>query len=283
MTATSWLRRNPVPGYIALCFGISWGGILLIIAITGFSFATLQPLETGLVFAMMLAGPSASGLILTAVLDGRTGLNRMGSRLLRWKLGVRWYAIALLTAPLCLLAILWSLSAVVAPAFAPRFQWVLFGAGLMAGGFEEIGWTGFATPRLLARPNAGMPGLWLGLVWAFWHLLVDFRYNVGTMGMVWPLEFTVVYIATLTPYRILMTWVYRNTGSLLLAILIHASYTGWLLVLFPATSLLESLFWQTAFAILLWLAVACVSRRSSVAVEAQAFARDIRFDNQATR
>ena len=168
-----------------------------------------------------------------------------------------------------------------APGFAPQFQWSLFGAGLVAGGFEEIGWTGFATPRLLVRQHAGMAGLWLGLVWSFWHLLVDFRYNVQALGMVWPLEFAVVYIATLTPYRILMTWVYRNTGSLLLAILMHASYTGWLLVLFPATSLTQSLSWQTAFAIMLWLAVAIVLRRSSSSAESDDFARGTRFDHRA--
>jgi membrane protease YdiL (CAAX protease family) len=93
-------------------------------------------------------------------------------------------------------------------------------------------------------------------------LLVDFRYNFQVMGMIWPLEFAIVYIATLTPYRILMTWVYRNTGSLLLAVLMHASFTGWLLVLFPATSLAESLSWQIAFSIILWLTVAFVTRTS---------------------
>jgi membrane protease YdiL (CAAX protease family) len=166
----------------------------------------------------------------------------------------------------------------VSPAFAPRFQWALFGAGLLAGCFEEIGWTGFTTPRLLAVPRAGMAGLWLGLVWAVWHLLVDFRYNIVAMGLVWPLEFAVVYLATLTPYRILMTWVYRNTGSVLVAIVMHASFTGWLLVLFPATSLTQSLSWQTAFAILLWLAVALALRMSSARIEALGFAQGRRFD-----
>jgi hypothetical protein len=64
-----------------------------------------------------------------------------------------------------------------------------------------------------------------------------------------------------------MTWAFMNTGSVLLAVLMHASYTGWLLVLFPATSLPQSLYWQTAFAIMLWLAVALVLRRSSPGVE----------------
>jgi membrane protease YdiL (CAAX protease family) len=258
MTPASWLRRHALFGYFALCFGISWGGILIVLAAKGFSLATLQSLDMGLIFALMLLGPSASGLILTAKLDGRAGLRQLGSRLTLWKLGLRWYAVALLTAPILLLAILWPLSAVVAPVFAPRFQWALLAVGLFAGTFEEIGWTGFATPRLLARRRAGAAGLLLGLVWAFWHLLVDFRYNFKVMGMVWPMEFAIVYLATLTPYRLLMTWVYRNTGSVLLAVLMHASFTGWLLVLFPATSLTQSLSWQTAFAIMLWLAVALV-------------------------
>ncbi len=51
-----------------------------------------------------------------------------------------------------------------------------------------------------------------------------------------------VYLATLTPYRIMMTWMYRNTQSRLLAIPMHVSFTGWLLVSFPATSLTQNLF-----------------------------------------
>jgi hypothetical protein len=42
------------------------------------------------------------------------------------------------------------------------------------------------------------------------------------------------------------------------AILMHASFTGWLLVLFPATSLAQSLFWQAGFAVALWSVVAAV-------------------------
>ena len=263
MTANGWLDRHPLLGYAVLCFAISWGSILCLLAATGFDLSPLQPLQAGLIFLAILAGPSASGLILTAVLDGRTGLRRLGSALLRWKLHPRWYAMALLTAPVLLLAILWPLDAAGAPAFAPRFQSVLFGVGLAAGGLEEIGWTGFATPRLLARRRTGMAGLLLGLIWAFWHLLADFRYNFEAMGTAWPLEFAIVYIATLTPYRMLMTWLYSHTNSLLLAILMHASYTGWLLVLFPATSLTQSLSWQTAFALLLWLAVVVVQKISS--------------------
>ena len=55
-----------------------------------------------------------------------------------------------------------------------------------------------------------------------------------------------------------MTWLYAKAQSLMLAVLMHASYTGWLLVLYPATSFEQGLLWQTVFAVLLWLLVAVV-------------------------
>ena len=117
------------------------------------------------------------------------------------------------------------------------------------------------TPRLLARRRLFRAGVSLGLVWALWHVMVDFRQNFTTMGMVWPLEFAVFYLGALTAYRVLMTWLYANTRSLPLAVLMHASYTGWLLVLYPATSFQQGLLWQAAFAVTLWLVVAVVMTR----------------------
>ena len=68
-----------------------------------------------------------------------------------------------------------------------------------------------------------------------------------------------LYLATLTAYRALMTWMFARTGSLLLAVLMHASYTGCLLALFPVTSLKQGLAWrQATLAAALWLVVAVV-------------------------
>lgn len=279
----SWLNRHPLLGYFALAFGISWSGILIILAARGFDLSPMLPLEAGLILLAMLLGPSLSGLIVTTILEGRAGLHELGARLMNWRAGARWYAVALLTVPTILLTILLLLSAVVDPAFAPRFHWALFAVGLVAGSFEEIGWTGFATPRLLARQRLGMAGLSLGLTWAFWHLLVDFRYNIDAMGAAWLLEFTVVYLATLTPYRMLMMWVYSKTQSLLLAMFMHASFTGWLLVLFPATSLSQSLVWQSVFALTLWGAVAMVLGRKTALVQEVALARIDRVGNRPLR
>ncbi|HYN61319.1 MAG TPA: CPBP family glutamic-type intramembrane protease [Rubrivivax sp.] len=258
MKIEPWIRRHPVCSFFALAFGISWGGILVVTATTGFDLLELRPLDTGLIFVFMLLGPSTSGLALTALLDGRAGLRRLLARTTHWRLGLRWYGFALMTMPLLLLAILWPLGVFLDPAYSPRFQWHLFAIGFIAGSFEEVGWTGFATPRLLQRQRLFLAGLWLGLLWALWHVLVDFRQNSSAMGALWLLEFAVLYVGALSAYRVLMTWVYANTLSLLLAVLMHASYTGWLLTLYPATSLEQGLVWQTAFALALWVVVAVV-------------------------
>jgi len=258
VTLKSRFERSPLLGYFGLAYGVSWGGILVVLAFTGFELAKLRPLDTGLIFMAMLLGPSIAGLAITALLDGRRGLRELVSSLARWRVSSRWYGVALLTMPLLLLATLWPLSVLVDPAFAPRFQWPLFAIGLVAGSFEEIGWTGFATPRLLARQGPFIVGLSLGLVWALWHALVDFRQNFNAQGVNWLLGFVVLYVTALTAYRLLMTWVYANTRSLLLAVLMHASYTGWLLVLYPSTSYRQGLAWQGIFAAMLWGAVTVI-------------------------
>jgi hypothetical protein len=56
-----------------------------------------------------------------------------------------------------------------------------------------------------------------------WHVLVDYRQNFNSLGTAWLLQFAVFYVEALTAYRLLMTWVYANTQSLLLAVLMHAS------------------------------------------------------------
>lgn len=256
MTLLPWFRRYPLVCYFALTYGISWGGIVVVLGFTGFDLTVQRPLDTGLIFGCMLLGPSIAGLTMTALLEGRAGLRELRSRLLRWRVASNWYALALLTMPLLMLALLVPLSLIADPAFAPGFEWQLFAVGLVAGTFEEIGWTGFVTPRLLARWRPLFAGLMLGLVWTMWHLLVDIRQNHGAMDTAWLLQFAVLYLAPLTAYRVLMTFVNAQTKSLPLAMLMHASYTGWLMALFPATSLKQGLVWQTALAFALWLAVA---------------------------
>lgn len=104
-----------------------------------------------MVFLAMLCGPSIAGLLMTAMVDGQAGLSQLFQCMKRWRVGWRWYTIAVFSMPLLTLAILEAFNSFVSPCFAPGF--VAFGilAGLFAGFMGEIGWTGFATHKLLAR------------------------------------------------------------------------------------------------------------------------------------
>jgi membrane protease YdiL (CAAX protease family) len=207
----------------------------------------------------MLLGPSTSSLVLTAVLDGRNGLRELWLRIKRWQVGLLWYAVALLTVPVLTLVIFWLLSGFVSPVYTPSFRIVLGIAGLLAGCFEEIGWTGFATPRLLKNYHPLKAGFFLGLLWAIWHMLADFTGNISNLSLVeWIAWFVVYWILPLTAYRILMTWVYSHTQSVLLGQLMHASYTGWLIVLEPVTPHTD-LLWEASFATVLWILVSVVA------------------------
>lgn len=83
-----WVLRHPVTSFLMLAYGISWGGILIVMGATDFNLLALRPLDTGLVFVLMLLGPSTSGLALTALLEGKQGIHRLGSRLTHWRVGL---------------------------------------------------------------------------------------------------------------------------------------------------------------------------------------------------
>ena len=111
-TVTAFIERHPVLAYAALTFAISWGGFLLVIGGPGGIPATPEQFETLMPLAVlaMLAGPPIAGLLLTGVVSGRAGYRELRSRLVWWRVGARWYALALLFAPLLYLALLLPLS-----------------------------------------------------------------------------------------------------------------------------------------------------------------------------
>lgn len=270
----SLVERYPLVSYFAIAYGITWGAISIFLASKGFQFTSLQVQDASIlfviVFVAMLLGPSIAGVALTAVLDGRNGLRQLWTRMRRWRVGLPWYAVSLLTVPVLTLVIFSVLGAFVSPIYAPSFRIALGIAGLLAGYFEEIGWTGFATPRLLSRHNPLKAGFFLGLLWAFWHMLADFSGNISNLSLTqWITWFTIYWILPLTAYRILMTWVFSHTQSVFLAQLMHASYTGWLIILSPATPN-TSLLWEAIFAAILWMLVGLVAlnqRRLGQAVQ----------------
>src|SRR5215210_1083596 len=148
----AFIRGHPLLSYFALTFAISWGGVLIVAGPGGIPATNKEQLETLIPFAIlaMVAGPSVAGILLTGLVYGKAGLREFGSRLLRWRVGARWYAVALLTAPLVFTAVLLTLS-LTSSEFLPgiltsddKAAVLLMGifAGLLAGIFEELGWTG---------------------------------------------------------------------------------------------------------------------------------------------
>ena len=159
------IQRQPLTSYFVLAYGLPWVCILTLLATKGFRLAAVQPADASLMILFQLLGPSVAGLLLTAMLEGRTGLRGLRQRFTRWRVAWPWYGVALLAVPLLTLAILSSFSTWLGPDYAPRGQLIGLGLGLLAGAFEETGWTGFATPRLLQRFSPLKAGLLLGFLW----------------------------------------------------------------------------------------------------------------------
>ncbi|HEU5102845.1 MAG TPA: CPBP family intramembrane glutamic endopeptidase [Roseiflexaceae bacterium] len=275
ITVTAYMKRHPAPSYFALTFVISWGGMLLV---AGRGGIPAPPELTGMqaLFVMLawFGGPSLASILLTGLLYGRAGFRDLLTRMVRWRVGARWYAVALLTAPLLFLAISLGL-ALSSPAFLPgiltsndKAALLLFGLGygLIGGGFlEELGWTGFATPTLLRRMRYGVlgTGLIVGVLWGALHFLVFFwmgRPSGGLpLALFLPVDFFLA-VAGLTAFRVLMVWVYDRTESLLVAMLMHASWSAGTFILGPvAIAGVAFLTYTFAGAAVLWVVVAAVA------------------------
>ncbi len=264
----SFVEAHPILAYFGLTFAISWTGVLVVAGRSGFP-ATRDRFEQLLPLAVvaMIAGPSVASILLTYLIHGREGLRELRSRLLRWRSGLRWYAAALLTAPILTTVVLLALSAR-SGEFVPgiliakdRTSVLLIGlaVGLGAGVFEELGWTGFATPELRRRHGALTTGLGLGAVWGAWHLLPTFWGSGDSSGALSAGLFipsVASALGVLPAYRVLMVRVYDRTGSLLVGMLMHLSLTTCTLVLQPQVTGLPLVSSTLGLAVVLWVVVA---------------------------
>lgn len=273
-------QNKPLLTSFLLTFLISWGGVLILAAPYGFP-TTQAKFEANypLVFIPYLLGPLLSCLILTGITRGKIGFRELWIRIIRWRVSIRWYAAALLTAPLLTLVLLLIFSRF-SRAYLPAIFTVenpasllltglmigLFGGGLM----EEPGWTGFALPRLRQRFGVFQSGIILGLIWGLWHILPTYWGSgdaAGNLSMDLLLPPLFFYLAVLPPYRMLMVWIYDRKESLLVTMLMHASLTAsTLFILAPDVTGKNLLLYYLILAGLLWTIVAAViqiTRRQS--------------------
>ena len=265
----SFVKSQAVAIYFFLTFALSWGCMIMMISPYSFPLTVEQSSAVGpLLYVGMLIGPSVIGLLMTGLVEGRAGYRDLLNRLTRWRVSVRWYAVAVLGTPLLATMVLLILSL-----YSPEFTPALFasddkaalllmgvGVGLMVGVFEELGWTGFVVPYMRKRYSVHTTGLIVGLLWGAWHFPPFWEIN--SFSGAFPLTVLLVRLfAWLPPFRVLMVWVHDQTKSLSLTILVHASLVFTTLTL-PSMELsgVNLLIWLIVWGAALWGVVAVVTK-----------------------
>jgi membrane protease YdiL (CAAX protease family) len=230
-TIKYFVKRHPLLTYFTVVFTISWGSILLgygpgvFLGTREVSFVGASPFA----YLGFLAGPSVAGIMMTGLVNGKAGLRDFRFRLFNWHVSARWYAVALLTAPLLMTATLAALS-LSSPVSLPAIitaddkigllvPAIIIGLGVSF--FEELGWAGFAIPQLGRRYGILATGLIVGLPWGVWHFPL-FSASVHSSGVIAPVLYEAILLFSwLPPYRVLMVWVYNHTKSLFVLMVMH--------------------------------------------------------------
>ena len=166
------VRRHPLAAFLVLTYGLSWA---LWIPLDIFRDATSGPFTS---IALLIGSnvPSVVAIVLTAVGFGKGATRKLLGQLLIWRVGWRWYLVLL--APTALVVGTITLVAVTrggptAALAMPLLNAIFFVAFMTFPGSavgEEIGWRGFALPRLQARRTALTASLVVGSLHGLWHL-----------------------------------------------------------------------------------------------------------------
>jgi uncharacterized protein len=244
------VHHHPLVTFFVLAFGLSWLAVI--------------PYVLGWFPVPILAfGPSLAAVIVAALTGGWSGLRALLSRLLRWRVGLGWYAVALLSPIPLFLAVVYlnvQLGAP-APSRAALTAWSSMAVLLLGfvvspftGPWEELGWRGYALPHLQARHAPLAASLILGVLWAAWHL------PMFVTGLIhWPDALLVIGLS------VVFSWLFNHTqGSVLLAFLFHASFDavgGWYIPLFAGADQVR-MYWLLAAVVgLLAAVIVLVGRR----------------------
>lgn len=170
-------------------------------------------------------GPSIAAIAVTALIDGRSGVGALLRRVTVWRVGVKWYLVAIL-GPVGLLALAaWVnvLTGAQVTTQGPLVDWLELGGlfvvqvvGVFVGGWEELGWRGYALPRLLKRSSPLVASLAVGVLWAAWHIPLfmsgELPWADAPAIVVLSVLFTAVFV--------------RTKQSVLIAVLMHAAFNA---------------------------------------------------------
>jgi uncharacterized protein len=206
----NWVARHDLLLYFILAYALSWAIWPLVLA---------NPESSPLV----PFGPLIAAVVVALLAGGWTELRALLGQLLRWRVHPTWYVMALL-GPFVLAAVTAALTVATgapAPNIGAYPDWLGISVALLStiiivGLFEEVGWRGFALPRLQRRLDALWAALVLGVIWAPWHL----PELISDPGQRPPLQFFVWILAE----SVILAWLYNSTdGSLPIVIICHAA------------------------------------------------------------
>jgi uncharacterized protein len=242
----SLITRHPLIAFFVLACAGAWIAVLpLLFARNGSGLPTEMFLILG-----AYAGPMLAAIIVTAAINGKAGLWQLLRRCVQWRVGIRWYLVALLgypvlyvfvsclllgTAPLNMLVHQWS-------QFFTLYLPLALTINFVEAVAEETGWRGFAFPRLQQKYGALLGSVILGILLILWHLPGFFGGWLGPLTIPSFVDFLLAGMAT----TIIWTWIFNNAkGSVLITILLHASSNAvypFILVLIPVASASNPMF-----------------------------------------
>lgn len=210
-----------LPAFFVLAYAVMW---------TCFLTVWLTPINSPLGNLMLLVGvfaPSLAALWLTARAEGRAGVSALLRGVIQWRVAAKWYVFAASFTVAIKLTVALIHRVVIGawPRFGPEAWYVIAGAivfstPVQAG--EEIGWRGYALPRLAARYGLARASVLLGVIWGCWHLPQFFLRAADTYR-----QSFFVYVLGVTAFSVAIAWLWDRTGrSLLLPMLLHAAWNN---------------------------------------------------------
>ncbi|HEX8510517.1 MAG TPA: type II CAAX endopeptidase family protein [Propionibacteriaceae bacterium] len=206
----SWSHRHQLGLFFGLAFLLSWLPWPLVL---------LNPDSS----PMVPFGPLVAAVVTVLLTGGMPNLRRLLSQLSRWRLAFRWYLLALAGPPLVLglaaaLTVAAGARTAVVPAVEPaQVAAIVLSTLILIGLFEEVGWRGFALPRLQQRLGQVPAALLLGVIWALWHLPELISDPTGQRP-------AIQFLVTVVAQSVFLTWLYnRTSGSLPIVILAHTT------------------------------------------------------------
>jgi membrane protease YdiL (CAAX protease family) len=215
-----WIKQHQLAAFFIITFTITWGiGAFAIFLPEQFRKLLGELSDTHPLYFIAVAAPTISATILALASEGRHGLYDLYKRLVRWRFGIQWYALVLV----CLPVLGWLITRVTGSyplkdVSTTALLLMLLLNLLITGPLgEELGWRGYALPRLLMRFSPFKASLILGILWGIWHLPSFYVSAMVQARLSLPL-----FLLNALCLSFLASWLFMNTGgSALITVLLH--------------------------------------------------------------